>query len=327
MTDLKHIRLALAPMAGFTDRPFRRICAECGAEYTVTEMVSAQALTHHDRKTGRLLRLEPGDPPTAVQLFGSDPSAIGRATEILLCEMFPERGPRPAAVDINMGCPVRKICSNGEGSALMRDPSLCARIVRAASAAASPHGVPVTVKIRAGWDASHINAPEVALAVAEAGAGAVAVHARTREQMYRPGILPEVIAAVREAVGDAVPVFGNGDIASPEDAEAMLRTTGCSGLLIGRAALGNPWIFRQLSSPDGFAPPDRKERIETALRLLREVTAEADNETAGVISCRARVGHFIRSMRGSAAIRERINRAVTLSEAESVLRDALSLQP
>jgi len=321
--------LCLAPMAGFTDRPFRLLAARYGAEYTVTEMVSAKALCYGDKKTGTLCTILPEDPPTAIQIFGSEPSVMAEAAEILLERRYEggEGHTRAAAIDLNMGCPVHKIVSNGEGSRLMQSPALCGDITAAVSRVCRKKNVPVTVKIRAGWDKEQINAVEVALATAEGGAAAIAVHGRTREQMYRPGVDLTVIAAVREALPGGIPVIGNGDVASAADALLMRRETGCDGIMIGRGALGDPWLFREIAAEmtgDKAHLPTKEERIETALALLREIIAQRSDEAAGVREARGRISHFIKGFRGGSAARDTLNRVLTYGEAETALRSLLA---
>lgn len=321
--------LFLAPMAGFTDRPFRLLAARWGAEYTVTEMVSARALTYGDKKTGTLCAILPEDPPTAIQIFGSEPSVMAEAAGILLEGRYEgaEQHARPVAIDLNMGCPVHKIVSNGEGSRLMQNPTLCGDITAAVSRVCLAKNVPVTVKIRAGWDSEHINACEVALATVEGGASAVTLHGRTREQMYRPGVNLAVIAAVRDALPTEIPVVGNGDIASPDDALFMLRETGCDGIMIGRGALGEPWLFREIAAEmTGVKAklPTKEEKIETALGLLREIIAQRGDETAGVREARGRISHFIKGFRGGSAARDKLNRVLTYREAAEALQSLLT---
>lgn len=319
-TPLPH-GLILAPMAGFTDEPMRALCRRLGAEYTVTEMISAAALCYGDRKTAALARRSERDAPCAVQLFGHDPAQMARTVRILLAD---GSMPRPAAVDLNMGCPVRKIAGAGDGSALMRTPALAAAMTAAAAEAAAEYGVPVTVKLRAGWDDASRNAVEVAREVVSAGAQAVCVHGRTRAQMYAPGADWSVIAAVREALPPGIPVIGNGDVTSAEDYFRLLRETGCDGAAVGRAALGNPWVFDEIRCALAglpFTGPGEEERRETALALAREVIACAENETAGVHACRGRVAHFLRGMRGAAAMRARVNTAESEAELAAALTE------
>ena len=306
----------LAPMAGYTDAPFRALCREFYPVYAVTEMVSAAAIHYKDKKTAELARLADGDAPTAVQIFGHDAAFIAEAAQRLasgeLC------GARPAAIDINMGCPVKKIVSGGDGSALMRDPSLCASLVEAAVRAAEPFGVPVTVKIRLGFDREHINAPEVARAVAAAGASAICVHGRTREQMYSGEASLDGVARVREAVDPAIPVFGNGDVTCREDAKRMIAYCGVDGVAVGRAALAAPWVFAAIAD-ETFVPPDEDERKRIALRLVRSV-CETHGERAGVVACRARLGFLLAGMRDAASMRRELNEAATLAEVERAMR-------
>jgi len=228
--------LALAPMAGVTDLAFRTICRHMGAGYTVTEMVSAKALCYQDKKSIPLMELAQDEHPAAVQLFGSDPGCMEEAAAIVM-----EKA-RPDVIDINMGCPVPKVVKNGEGSALMKNPKLVYQIVSKTVRAVRK---PVTVKIRKGFDDAHVNAVEIAKIVEEAGGAAVAVHGRTREQYYSGKADWEIIRRVKEAV--SIPVIGNGDVTSGETALAMMRQTGCDGVMIGRGAQGNPWIFRELA--------------------------------------------------------------------------------
>ncbi|MBQ9783392.1 MAG: tRNA-dihydrouridine synthase family protein, partial [Clostridia bacterium] len=243
-----HLRngLLLAPMAGVTDRTFRLLCRRFGADYTVSEMVSAKALCYEQKSKRKesllagsapLAAITKAEAPMAVQLFGSEPEFMAEAARMLEANSY--RGCvseiPPVAIDINMGCPVRKITGNGEGSALMKNPRLAGQITEAVCRAVK---LPVTVKIRAGWDQNSINAPELAKLLEQAGAAMICVHARTREQLYAPGIDPEIIRQVKEAVG--IPVVGNGDVQSAEDAIRMMRDTGCDGVMIGRGAMGNP---------------------------------------------------------------------------------------
>lgn len=311
----------LAPMAGFTDAAFRRICEELGAGATVTEMLSAKAICYGDKKTAELALIPRGSGPVSVQVFGHEEADIGDAVRRLLSDEFGDAmHERPMAIDINMGCPVRKIVTSGDGSALMLDPALCGRLV--AAAVENSGGVPVTVKIRAGFDAARVNAPEVALAAVSGGASAVFVHGRTREQFYAPSSSNEVIARVRDALPPEIPVIGNGDICDASDAFRMIRETGCDGVMIGRAALGDPWIFERIRAKcDGVAVREVgiPERMAMAWRLCREV-CDRYGEERGVPMCRGRAGHFIRGVPGAAAIRGALCRAVTLAEIDDCLR-------
>ncbi|MBR4962139.1 MAG: tRNA-dihydrouridine synthase [Clostridia bacterium] len=323
MTDA--IRLVLAPMAGYTDGPFRRICAENGCRETVSEMISAAALHYRDKKTASLARILEGEGPVTFQIFGHDPVMMAEGAEILLTGGYEgcRYAAEPAGIDINMGCPVRKITSNGDGSGLMKTPELAAKIVEAVVPVCRKYGKPLSVKIRAGWDADSINAPEMAVMLAEAGADRVSLHCRTKEEGYTPGIRLEVLADMIAALRKTKPaceIVGNGDIASAEDAMTMLQM-GCDGVMIGRGALGNPWIFRQiLEAAAGKEPfvPTEADRRSMAARLAREVVAEK-GEHVGIRESRGRAAYFLQGMRGSARMRDRLNHAETLTEFLSIL--------
>ncbi len=306
--------MVLAPMAGFTDAPFRLICTELGCDMSVSEMISAKAMVYRDKKTAALARTVSGEAPVAIQLFGHEPAVMGEAANMVARGTFEgcDFAQPPIAVDINMGCPVKKIFTSGDGSALMRDPELCLRIVRETKAGAD--GLPVTVKIRAGITGDRKNAVEVALASVEGGAAAVCVHGRTREQMYAPGVDLDIIAAVREALPQDVYVIGNGDVISRESAVKMTEYTGCDAVMVGRAALGDPWLF-------GKTVPTAEERIETAYRLVCAIVSEK-GEYAGVRESRGRASHFIRGLRGAAEIRNALNSAETLAEIKDILFSA-----
>ena len=322
---LKH-GLALAPMAGVTDRAFRRLCADQGAEYAVTEMVSAKAICYESEsrasapaRTAPLARIDKGI-PTAVQLFGADPEFMAHAAK-MLAEMSYKgaEGIRPAAIDINMGCPVRKVVSCGEGSALMKTPELAADIVSAVKRAVD---IPVTVKIRAGWSSTSINAPELAKRLEDAGADAICIHGRTREQFYAPSSDNRVIAAVKKAV--TVPVFGNGDIYTVDDARRMLNETECDGLMIARGSMGNPWLFAEIAAMlDGreYLSPSPKERIEAAYAHAEALVAESGHQ--GIVRARGQLAWYVKGITGAASARARINAAVELSEMKEILDELI----
>lgn len=314
---------ALAPMAGFTDASMRLLCRSLGCELTVTEMVSAAALCYRDLKTARLARLPADDFPCAVQLFGHDPEEMRRAAAMIASGEYEGAcsACAPAAIDLNMGCPVKKIVSAGDGSALMRTPSLAGEIVRAAVEGAAPYSVPVTVKIRAGWDESSKNAVEIAKIAVEAGASAITVHARTRAQMYAPSADWSVITAVRDALPKEIPVIGNGDVTCADDYFRMKEQCGCDGVAVGRAALGDPWIFAEIrarSKGEPFLPPDEAERRRTAYALA-EAIVEAEGEGAAARECRGRIAHFLKGMRGAAEARARLMKVETLAEIKEIL--------
>ena len=309
----------LAPMAGATDHAMRRICRDHGLSYAVTEMVSAKAMDHGDKKTWRLAMIRPDDPPLAVQIFGSDPDSMARAA-VSLVDTYGKNGTSsPAAIDINMGCPVPKIVKNGDGSALMKDPALAGKIIAACVRTLEGTGVPVTVKIRAGWE-SNRNAVEIARIAQDAGASLIVVHGRTREQMYSPPVDKDIIAEVKAAVD--IPVIGNGDIRSFADAESMVASTGCDGIAVGRGALGNPWIFEEINARaagEEWTPPSYGERIAEAERHVR-LLVEDKGVHIGVMESRKHLGWYIHGMRGAPAVRDRIMRAETLDDMLDALR-------
>lgn len=287
-------RAVFGPMAGFTDAPCRRLMAQHGAGFTVSEMVSGRALVYQDRKTAALLRAEPNDAPYGVQLFGDDPEIMGQAAALIEGEQFD-------FLDINMGCPAPKIVSAGAGSKLMLDPELCGRIVEQVAAHTTR---PVTVKMRKGWDADHITAVECAKACAQAGAAAIAVHARTRAEMYTPGIDFSIIAAVKQAVD--VPVLGNGDIHTPEDALEMVRQTGCDGVMLARAALGDPWLFEQVNAALEGAPAPKQPNLQARMNALRrqvEQMVEEKGEYVAMPQARAQAMHYMKGLKGAASLR------------------------
>ncbi len=308
--ELTHGSL-LAPMAGVTDRTFRRICREQGAEYTVSEMVSAKALCYEQRTkrkefntsvSGELATIFEEDAPMAIQIFGAEPTFMAEAARLLESGMYKGcvSNIQPAAIDINMGCPVRKITSNGEGSALMKDPALAESV---ASAVCKAVDIPVTVKIRAGWDKNSVNAVEIAKRLENAGVAAICVHARTREQQYAPGIDMDIITKVKDAV--SVPVIGNGDIYNADDAIKMFQETGCDGIMIGRGATGNPWIFAEIKAKlEGreYTPPNVEERLATAMRQL-DVMIEQYGERVGVAQAKKHMAWYLFGLKNSAAAR------------------------
>lgn len=319
----KNIPLILAPMAGYTDAPFRLLCRRLGADWTVSEMISAQAMVYRDQKTAVLAKIPVGDTHCALQIFGHDPVVMGEAAAMLASGEYSgcAYAHPPRAIDINMGCPVRKIVASGDGSALMQNPKLCGQIVAAVYRAVQPYGLPVTVKIRAGWDSEHLNAVDVAAACAENGAAEVAVHGRTRNQMYAPSSDNRVIYAVRRVLPSGISVIGNGDVRNSADAHRMLEETGCDGIMIGREALGNPWIFGAVRAELAGIPyrsPAEKEIRRIAMELIEAIVQEKGEER-GVRESRGRAAHFIRGMRGSSRMREELNRAVSLAQIREIL--------
>lgn len=307
--------IMLAPMAGFTDRAFRVLAHEYGAEWTVTEMVSAKATVYGDRKTAALARIQSDEGRVAVQIFGSEPDTMARAAAILSLGVGGEFSP-PVAIDINMGCPVNKIFSNGEGSALMRDPELIQRIVRAVVREVD---IPVTVKLRIGIDREHINAPECAMAAEDGGAALICVHGRTRVEMYSGVVDKDAIRAVKEAIH--IPVIANGDITSGKDAVEMLRYTGADGVAIGRGAVGNPFIFEEIGAAiDGveYIAPTMDKRREVALRQLW-MSIEDKGERIAVPEARKQIAQYFMGFKGAAAMRAKINTATTYREVEEIV--------
>ena len=300
----------LAPMAGVTDLPFRLLCKEQGAALVCTEMVSAKAILYNNKNTKALLEMHPDEAPVSLQLFGSDPEIISEMAKRI--EELPF-----AILDINMGCPVPKVVNNGEGSALMKNPKLAGEIVSAVSKAIKK---PVTVKIRTGFDKDHINAVEMAKIMEDSGAAAVAVHGRTREQFYSGEADWDIIARVKEAV--SIPVIGNGDVTDCESADKLLKQTGCDGIMIGRAARGNPWIFSQVTAflEDGtiLPPPTSEERKAMILRHGR-LQLEYKGEYTGVREMRKHVSWYTAGMPHSAQLRQRVNAVEKFSELEELI--------
>ena len=301
----------LAPMAGVTDAAFRMACRELGARGLMfTEMVSAKGLCHKDRKSLEIARVGPADRPVAAQIFGSDPAFMAEAAS-MLCDAFPDID----AIDINMGCPMPKITKNGDGAALMLDAARAAAIVRAVAGAIG--GKPVSVKIRKGWDAARADAAEFAKALECAGASMVCVHGRTRDQMYSGRADWDAIACVKRAVG--IPVVGNGDVSTPEDARLMLDSTGCDAVMVGRGALGNPWLLREIA--DGAQKPSLGER-KAAMRRHLELAVAFKGERTGVLEMRKHLAWYVKGMRNASVAKDAIFKAC---DAESMERciDAL----
>ena len=304
--------LALAPMAGITDLPFRLICRRLGCGMTVSEMVSAKGLLYKNVKTTEMLRIDDGERPTAIQLFGSVPEELAEAARMV------EAGGADM-IDFNMGCPVPKIVNNGEGSALMKQPQLAHDILAAMVKAVK---IPVTVKFRAGWDDSSRNAVEIARAVEAAGVSAVAVHGRTRQQFYEGKADWGIIAEVKQAV--KVPVFGNGDIFTVEDGLRMLAETGVDGLMIGRGADGNPWIFRELAAvlrgEERPAAPSLQERLAQAAEHL-DMLIDYKGEHISVKEMRRHISAYLKGLPHAAEFRGRFHKVDTREQFMELLAE------
>ena len=305
-------RYVLAPMAGVTDLPFRLLCKEQGAGLLCMEMISAKALQYNNKNTKALLEIDPRECPVSLQLFGSDPDIISEQAKRI--EELPFQ-----ILDINMGCPVPKVVKNGEGSALMNQPELVYDIVYKTVRAIQK---PVTVKIRKGFNDELVNAVEIARIVEEAGGAAVAVHGRTREQYYSGKADWDIIRQVKEVV--SIPVIENGDVTNGEKAIAMMEETGCDGVMIGRGAQGNPWIFSELLEYEktGQMPPRPSREIirETMLRHTR-LQIEFKGEYLGIREMRKHVAWYTKGLEGSAKLRDEINKVESYQELEALLKE------
>ena len=296
----------LAPMAGVSDRAYRELCVRFGAAYCVSEMVSSKALSFNSKKSEELMEISDLERPCGIQIFGDDPKCMADAAKHALEN-------KPDIIDINMGCPAPKISSNGSGSALMKNPRLCGEIVKAVTAVTD---IPVTVKIRKGWDDDSVNAVEVAKICESAGAAAITVHGRTRQQYYKPPVDYDIIRAVRESV--SVPVIANGDIDSAERAKEVMDITGCDLVMIGRATLGNPWIFSQinayLENPNvKIHTPDLEERLGVMIEHIGKMV-EYKGEHMAMLQARKLVVGYFKGMKGAAALRNEAGKIKTLDD-------------
>lgn len=308
----------LAPMAGVSDRAYRELCVRFGAAYCVSEMVSSKALYFNSKKSEELMEISDLERPCGIQIFGDDPKCMADAAKHALEN-------KPDIIDINMGCPAPKISSNGSGSALMKNPRLCGEIVKAVTAVTD---IPVTVKIRKGWDDDSVNAVEVAKICESAGAAAITVHGRTRQQYYKPPVDYDIIKAVRESV--SVPVIANGDIDSAKRAKEVMDITGCDLVMIGRATLGNPWIFSQinayLENPNvKIHTPDLEERLGVMIEHIGKMV-EYKGEHMAMLQARKLVVGYFKGMKGAAALRNEAGKIKTLDDLYELRQKALSLQ-
>ena len=305
----------LAPMAGVADRAFRETCVRFGASYVVSEMVSSKGLQFNDKKTGALMTLSGAERPAGIQLFGSEPAVMAEAAKKAM-EYAPD------VIDINMGCPAPKVSCSGSGSALMKDPPLCGKIVAAVKNAVP---VPVTVKMRKGWNSDSVNAVEVARICEAAGADAVTVHGRTREQMYAPSADWDIIRQVKKSVN--IPVIGNGDVISAQAAAQLLEQTGCDAVMIGRGALGNPWIFTQINAylTDScriVPPPELNERLLVMMKHIA-LMCEYKGEHRAMNEARKHVGWYLKGMKNAASFRRRAGTLEAWGQLEELVRDIL----
>ena len=317
--ELKN-KVFLSPMAGVTDLPFRLICKEqdCGMLYT--EMVNSKALCYDDQNTKKMLKIENEEHPVAIQIFGSDPEFMGRAAEIM--NAYPNE-----ILDINMGCPAPKVVKNGDGSALMRNPKLAEEVLKSVVKNSTK---PVTLKIRKGWDDNSVNAVEIAKIAEASGISALAIHGRTREQYYSGKADWDIITEIKNAIN--IPVIGNGDVFTVEDARNMLDKTGCDAIMIGRGAQGNPWIFKRINhymeTGEILPEPTLEEKINTAVKHLNLAVRE-HGEYVAVREMRKHIAWYLKGLKGSAKVRDEINKITSYEEVVSRLNeymeDALTL--
>ena len=307
----------LAPMAGVADRAFRELCMSYGAAYVISEMVSSKGLTMQDKKSKELLFLSDAERPAGAQIFGDDPEIMANAA-LKAMEFSPD------FIDINMGCPAPKIAGNGGGSALLKNPEQIGKIVKKV-VEVSP--VPVTAKIRIGWDKNSISAVEIAKIIEAAGADAITVHGRTKDQMYAPPVSLDEIANVKKAV--SIPVIGNGDVVDGKSAKLMLDMTGCDFLMVGRGALGNPWIFQcinaYLNKEADFTEPTLEEKMDVMLRHIGTL-CEYKGVRIGMREARKHAAWYIKGIRGAAAFRQEIGQLSTMDELKALAERVITSQ-
>lgn len=308
---------ALAPMASVADRAYRILCREYGACYTVSELISAKGLCYQDSKTAQLCTVTPKERPMALQLFGSEPDFIEKA--VTICMKYD-----PDVLDLNMGCPVPKVVNNNSGCALMKDIPLAASLVRAAKRASD---VPVTVKFRKGWNEESVNAVEFAMAMEDAGADLIAIHGRTKNQMYSGKADWDIIKEVKKSV--SIPVIGNGDVTTLQECLDMYEQTNCDLVMIGRASYGNPFIFREIESyfeEKKYIPPSVEERMETMLYHIRLILSQGNNEERAMKEARKHASWYMKGLYGAASFRAKCYSLETYSDAERLAEEFLKLQ-
>lgn len=309
-------RAVLAPMAGISDKAYRELCVRFGAGYCVSEMVSSKALSFKSKKSEELMQISEFERPCGIQIFGDDPDCMAQAAEHAMMNL-------PDIIDINMGCPAPKISSNGSGSALMRNPKLCGEIVQAVVKVSN---VPVTVKIRKGWDDDNANAVEIAKICEQSGASAITVHGRTRMQYYKPPVDYDIIKQVKNAV--SIPVIANGDIDSAEKAKKVMELTECDLIMVGRATLGNPWLFSQINSylekpKKPLHYPSLEERLDVMVGHIEKMV-EYKGEHMALLQARKLVAGYFKGLRGAAAFRNEAGKISTLEDLYVLKEKALS---
>lgn len=311
----REIPLYLAPMAGITDMPFRTICKQFGADVLITEMISTRGLVYDDPKTSKLLEIDPSENPIGAQIFGNDPEDFAKSVEKIVDLPFD-------FININMGCPTPKIIKNGDGCALMKAPKLASRIIEVTAKTSKK---PVSVKIRKGWDKNSVNAVKFSSMAENSGATMIIIHGRTREMFYSGKADWDIIKRIKETVG--IPVIGNGDVFTPEDALEMFKKTDCDGIMIGRGALGNPWIFRDikhfLKTGRKVSPPDMKELLETMLHHLNKAISY-HGERLGILEMRKHLAWYIKGLPHSAPVKNSLQRCKDVDSINKILDNYFS---